>query len=189
MTASSGSAKSWRRGLETTAPRTASFEIRVSAARELAALFSSARKSERMRLPTTWPRTRAKPIRITMVSPAVVTAIRHRTGIRSKKGSEGRARSRVTPQPCASSPPRRWGGVGGEEGGVAVRFEVAPEIGDEDVDGVGLLEGVVAPYVLEQPLAGDDQLLVPGQVLEQLELAVGQVDVAGATLHLAGVGI
>src|SRR5262249_8166176 len=79
--------------------------------------------------------------------------------------------------------------LGVEQARLASGLELAAQVGDEDVDGVGLFEGVVAPDVLEQPLARDDQLLVAGEVLEQLELAVGELDLALATLHLAGVGV
>ena len=48
---------------------------------------------------------------------------------------------------------------------------------------------VVAPDLLEQALARDDQALVAHQELEQLELAVGQVDLALAARHLAGLRV
>ena len=58
----------------------------VSAASELAAAVTSSRKSPRIRLPTTLPSTSAKHTRIRRVRPAVVNAIRQRTGMRSKRG-------------------------------------------------------------------------------------------------------
>src|SRR5262245_17341037 len=76
-----------------------------------------------------------------------------------------------------------------QQPGLAAGLELAPKVGDEDVDRVGLLERVIAPDVLEQPLAGDDELLVAGQILEQLELAVREVDLPIRALHLAGVGV
>ena len=48
---------------------------------------------------------------------------------------------------------------------------------------------MVAPDLVEQRLAGDDQPLVAHQVLEQLELAGRELDVALAAEDLAGVGI
>ena len=50
-------------------------------------------------------------------------------------------------------------------------------------------KGVVAPDVVEQRLARDDEALVAHQVLEQLELARGELDVALAAADLARVGV
>ena len=68
-------------------------------------------------------------------------------------------------------------------------LELAPQVGDEDVDRVGRRHRVVAPDLVEQALARDHQALVAHQVLEQLELAVGQLDLARAAPHLAGIGV
>src|SRR3954469_18370619 len=76
-----------------------------------------------------------------------------------------------------------------EQARLAVGLELAPQVGDEDVDGVRLLERVIAPDVFEQPLPGDDQLLVACQVLEQLELPVGQLYLPLAALHLASIRV
>ena len=69
---------------------------------------------------------------------------------------------------------RRRGSCGAAR--LAAGLELAPQVGDEDVDGVRRRERVVAPDLLEQALARDDEALVAHQVLEQLELALGQLD-------------
>src|SRR3954451_2016230 len=59
---------------------------------------------------------------------------------------------------------------------LAVRLELAPEDGHEDLDGVGHREGVVPPDLVQEPLTRDDQALVAHEVLEQLELALCEID-------------
>ena len=78
---------------------------------------------------------------------------------------------------------------GVQEAGLVAFLELAAQVGDEDVDRVGRRHRVIAPDLVEQALARDDEALVVHQVLEQLELAVGQLDLALAALHLAGVGV
>jgi hypothetical protein len=68
-------------------------------------------------------------------------------------------------------------------------LELAAQIRDEDLDRVRRREGVVAPDLVEQALARDDDPLVAHQVLEELELALGQLDVALAAVDLVGVGV
>src|ERR1044072_6398613 len=74
-----------------------------------------------------------------------------------------------------------------EESRLATGFKLPSEIRDEDLDGVRDRERVIAPHLVEQLLAGDHQALVAHQVLEQLELALREVDLPALARHLAGV--
>src|SRR5262249_18515625 len=67
---------------------------------------------------------------------------------------------------------------------LATLLELAAKVRDEDVHGVRLGEGVVTPDVVKQRLARHDEALVAHQVLEELELARGQLDVALAAEDL-----
>ena len=64
--------------------------------------------------------------------------------------------------------------------------ELGAEAADVDVDGAGAAEVVVAPDLLEQLLAAEDAARVLGEVLQELELLVGQVE--GAAADAGGVG-
>src|SRR3954463_996685 len=128
-------------------------------------------KSSRMRRWVSSPTATAKVHRIAKVSPAEVIARRQRMGRRSSTQDVPRAADRVQqPRPAAG-------------------LELAPQVGDEDLDRVRLREGVVAPDLVEQPLARDDDALVAHQVLEQLELALRELDAALAAVDLMGVGV
>src|SRR5665213_2829831 len=72
---------------------------------------------------------------------------------------------------------------------LAAGLELATQVRDEDLDRVGRGEGVIAPDLVEQPLARDHDPFVAHQVLEQLELALRQLDVALAAMHLVGIGV
>src|SRR6185436_6061743 len=100
----------------------------------------------------------AKAERMTSVSPADRSARRHRIAIRSS----------------TQDVPRAADGV--QQARLAAGFELAAQVGDEDLDRVGGREGVVAPDLFEQALARHHDALVAHEVLEQLELALGQVD-------------
>src|SRR5215210_2275503 len=113
----------------------------------------------------------AKPNRITSVSAAEPPASRQRIGSRLYAEDVARAADRM------------------EESGFATGLELSAEVRHEDLDRVRDGEGVVAPDLVEQPLAGDDEALVAHQVLEQLELALGEVDRALAARDLVGVGV
>src|SRR4051795_11798258 len=139
--------------------------------RSSTAAASSLLKSERIRLAVSCPMTTAKPQRITKVSTADVSASRHRTGRRSSTQHVPRAADRV------------------QEPRLAARLELAPQVRDEDLDGVRRRERVVAPDLLEQALAGHDDPLVAHQELEQLELALRELDVAVAARDLVRVGV
>src|SRR3954451_1604642 len=128
-------------------------------------------KFERTRDAVTWPITIAKAVRMTKVSAAETTASRQRIGMRSSTEDVPRSADRV------------------EQARLAGALELAAEVRDEDLDGVGGRERVVAPHLLEQPLARDDDALVAHEVLEQLELALGQVDRALAAAHLVRVRV
>src|SRR6185312_9684889 len=72
---------------------------------------------------------------------------------------------------------------------LSLGLQLATQVGDEHLDGVGGGEGVIAPHLIEQTLAGDDDALVAHQVFEQLELALGQLDWALCTGDLVGVDV
>src|SRR5205085_10123978 len=97
------------------------------------------------------------------------------------------SRQRMGSRSSTQDVPRAADGV--QEPGLAARLELAPKVGHEDLDGVRLRERVVAPDLVEQPLARDDDALVAHQVLEQLELALGQLDLALAAADLVRVGV
>ena len=65
--------------------------------------------------------------------------------------------------------------------------ELGPQPAHVDVDRAGAAEVVVAPDLLQQLRAGEDPARVLGQVLEQLELLVGEVERAAA--QLGGVAV
>src|SRR3954466_7509973 len=113
----------------------------------------------------------ANPKRITSVSAAEPPASRQRIGRRLYAEDVARAADRM------------------EEPGFATGFELSAEVRDEDLDRVRDGEGVVAPDLVEQPLPRDDEALVAHQVLEQLELALREVDRALAARDLVGVGV
>src|SRR3954464_2201945 len=76
-----------------------------------------------------------------------------------------------------------------EESRLATGFKLPSEIRDEDLDRVRDRERVIAPHFVEQLLARDHQPLVAHQVLEQLELALREIDLPAITRDLVGVGI
>src|SRR4051812_3788948 len=113
----------------------------------------------------------AKPNRITSVSAAEPPASRQRIGWRLY----------AEYVPCAAD---RM-----EESRLATGFELSSQVGHEHLDRVRDRERVIPPDLIEQLLAADHQPLVAHQVLEQLELALGEVDLAVATSDLVGVGV
>src|SRR5437763_4412095 len=117
-------------------------------------------KSARIRRVVAMPTMVAKPQRITSVRAAEPPASRQRIGRRLYAEDVARAADRM------------------EEPRLATGFELPSQVGDEDLDRVGDREGVVAPHLVEQLLPGDHQPLVAHQVLEQLELALGELDPA-----------
>src|SRR3954468_10426084 len=128
-------------------------------------------KSSRMRRWVSSPTATAKVQRIAKVSAADVRARRQRMERRSSTEDVARAADRV------------------QQARLAARLELAAQVGDEDLDRVRLRERVVAPDLVEEALARDDDALVAHQVLEQLELALGELDVALRAAHLVGVGV
>src|SRR5881227_197162 len=130
----------------------------------------------------------AKAHRMTNVSSAETPARRVRIGSRSKPAETRSADPRsacgvLRAKDVARSPDRV------QEARLPLRLELAPQVGDEHLDRVGGGEGVVAPHLVEQALARDHDALVAHQVLEQLELALGELDVAVAAADLVRVGI
>src|SRR4051812_6128809 len=106
------------------------------------------------------PTMAAKPQRMTSVRAADPPARRQRIGRRLYAEYVARAADRM------------------EEPRLATGFELPSQVGDEDLDRVRDREGVVTPHLVEQLLAGDHEALVAHQVLEQLELALGELDPA-----------
>src|ERR671935_92142 len=128
-------------------------------------------KSPDRRRVVSTPTTTAKPHRMTSVRAAEPPARRQRIGSRLYAEYVPRAADRM------------------EEARLSTGFELPSQVGDEDLDRVGDRERVVAPDLVEQLLARDHQALVAHQVLEQLELALGELDRALATVHLVRVGV
>src|SRR3954471_6206326 len=128
-------------------------------------------KSSRMRRCVSSPTAIANVHRMANVSAADVSARRQRIEMRSSTEDIARAADRV------------------QQARLAAGLELAAQVGDEHLDRVRLRERVVAPDLVEQALARDDDPLVAHEVLEQLELALGELDVALAAAHLVGVGV
>src|SRR5436189_1209243 len=128
-------------------------------------------KSARMRRVVATPTIAAKPSRITSVRTAEPPASRQRIGRRLYAEDVACAADRM------------------EEPRLATGFELPSQVGHEHLDRVGDREGVVPPYLVEEALARDDDALVAHQVLEQLELALGQIDGALRAHDLVRVGV
>src|SRR5215218_11316617 len=109
----------------------------------------------------------AKPHRITNVRAAEPPASRQRVG--------SRRYARPTPL-SAEDVARAADRV--EEPRLATGLQLSSQVRDEHLDRVRRGERVVAPHLVEQPLARDHDPLVAHQVLEQLELALRQLDLA-----------
>src|ERR671917_1847355 len=140
--------------------------------------LSSSAASATCRLKSLWmrrtvrtPTIVAKPHRITSVSSADPPASRQRIG------------SRLYAEDVACAADRM------KEPRLATGFELPPQVGHEHLDRVRDRERVVAPDLVEQLLTRDHQALVAHQVLEQLELALRELDLALAAPHLVGVGV
>src|SRR4051812_5985552 len=191
--------------------------MRISAASVWVAPRTSPLKSSRILFVATLPITAPKASRMISVSPADVAASLQRTG--QLRGRRRRPRcggpqapplgvfsrpnsAAIRPPPCVLDRRRLEPAIrpsvldhvagapfGVQEPRLAARLELAAQVGDEDVDRVGRRGRVVAPDLVEEPLAGDDEPVVSHQELEQLELAVGELDLALAPHDLAGVGI
>src|SRR3954466_13549143 len=99
----------------------------------------------------------ANPHRITSVRTAEPPARRQRIGRRLYAEDVACAADRV------------------KEARLATRLQLSTEVGHEDLDGFRDGEGVVPPDLVQQPLARDHQALVAHQVLQQLELALGEL--------------
>src|SRR3954468_2858591 len=115
--------------------------------------------------------TTANAARMTNVSAAETPASRQRMAMWSSTEHVPRAADRV-------QQPR-----------LAAGLELAAQVGDEDLDRVRRRERVVAPDLFQQPLARDHDALVAHEVLEQLELALGQLDGAVAAHDLVRVRV
>src|SRR5205085_388915 len=76
-----------------------------------------------------------------------------------------------------------------KEARFAIGCEFPSQVGHEDLDRIRDREGVVTPDLVEQTLARDHQALVAHQVLEELELALREVDAALAADDLVRVRI
>src|ERR687889_975034 len=139
--------------------------------RSVAASATCRLKSAWMRRVVSTPTIAANPSRMTSVSRAEPPASRQRIG------------SRLYAEDVACAADRM------KEPGLATGFELPSQVGDEDLDRVRDREGVIAPDLVEQLLAGDHQPLVAHQVLQQLELALRQVDLAIAAADLVRVRV
>src|SRR4051812_16642743 len=117
------------------------------------------------------PTTVANPNRITSVSAAEPPARRQRIGRRLYAGDVARAADRM------------------EDSRVPPGLGLPYQVGDEHLAGVGHRERVVAPGPHPDLLGRDDQPLVAHQVLEQLELALREVDRPVTAGGLVGVGV
>src|ERR671915_2562613 len=124
-----------------------------------------------MRRVVSAPTITAKPHRITSVSAAELPARRQRIGSRLYAEDVPRAADRM------------------EEPRLATGFQLPSQVGHEDLDRVGDRERVIAPDLVEQLLPRDDEALVAHEVLEQLELALREVDPALPARDLVGVGV
>src|SRR6202453_1097115 len=116
----------------------------------------------------------AKAHRITNVSSAETPARRTRMGSRSKLAERRAlarcaARCRLRTKDVAGSPNRV------QQTRLTLSLELAAQVRDEDLDRVRRREGVIAPDLVEQSLAGDDDALVAHQILEQLAIALGLI--------------
>src|SRR3954452_19454367 len=142
------------------------------------ALRISLRKSLRIRDAVSWPMTSANAHSTRKVSVADSSARRQRIE---------RAWSSEVIASCAQHVAGAADRV--QEARLVGGLELAAQVGDEDLDGVRRRERVVAPDVLEQPLARDHDALVAHEVLEQLELALGELDGALAAHDLVRVRV
>src|SRR4051794_23377682 len=134
-------------------------------------------KSSRMRRVVSAPTPIANASRMTSVNSAEPPASRHRIG----------SRRTAAPPLSTEHVPRAADGV--QEPRLALRLELAAQVRHEHLDRVRRRERVVAPDLLEQALARNDDALVAHQELEQLELALGQLDPALAARDLMRVGV
>src|SRR5829696_2036176 len=139
--------------------------------RSSAAASTSRLKSSSICRVVSTPTIAAKPRRITSVSRAEPPASRQRIGSRLYAEDVARAADRM------------------KEPRLATGFELPPEVRHEHLDGVRDGERVVAPHLVEQLLARDHQALVAHQVLEQLELPLGQLHPAVAAVDLVRVRV
>src|SRR3954452_6245021 len=128
-------------------------------------------KSAWMRRAVRTPTIVANPNRITSVSSAEPPASRQRIGSRLYAEDVARAADRM------------------KEPGLSTGFELPPQVGHEHLDRVRDRERVIAPDLVEQLLARDHQALVAHHVLEQLELALRELDLALAARDLVRVGV
>src|SRR5436190_5116219 len=103
-------------------------------------------KSARIRRVVATPTIAAKPMRITSVRTAEPPASRQRIGRRLYAEDVARAADRM------------------EESRLAIGFELPSQVRDEHLDRVGDRERVIAPHLVEQALARDDDALVAHEV-------------------------
>src|SRR6202035_3284622 len=145
-------------------------------------------KSARMRWTVREPMATAKAHRMTNVSTAETPARRRRIGSRSKLPDR-----RVVTRPSAARPLRAKDVAGSpdrvQQARLPLGLQLAAKGGDEHLDRVRGGEGVIAPHLVQQALARDDDALVAHQVLEQLELTLGEIDRPLAADHFVGVDV
>src|SRR5947209_19317107 len=117
------------------------------------------------------PTIAAKHARMTNVSAADPPASRQRIGSDLYAEDVARAADRM------------------KEARLPTGFQLSSEVGHEHLDRVRHGERVVAPDLVEQALARDDDPLVAHQVLQQLELPLGELHRPLIACDLVGVGI
>src|SRR3954470_7526086 len=165
---------------------------RALSCRSLAETRRSSSKPARTWRPAKRPITTPNSVRIANVSAADVIARFQRIGS-ARRTRTTRSITGPAPHPLRG---RSWSAhyVPGTAHGVqyarlTLGLELAPQVRDEHVDGVGLAERGIAPDLLEQLVARDDEALVAHHELEQLELACGQLEHAVAARGLVGGGV
>src|SRR4051794_34878723 len=139
--------------------------------RSSAASATSRLKLARMLRVVSTPTIAAKPSRITSLRSAAPPASRQRI------------RSRLCAEDVARAADRM------KEPRLATGVALPPQVRHEHLDGVPDGARAVAPDLVEQLLARDDEPLVAHQVLEQLELALGELDLAVSPANLVRVGV
>src|SRR4051812_42039454 len=154
---------------------------RALSCRSLAETRRSSSKPARTWRPANSPITTPNSVSIANVSAADVIASFQRIGS-ARRTRPTRSVTGPAPHPLRD---RSWSAhyVPGTAHGVqyarlTLGLELAPQVGDEHVDGVGLAERGIAPDLLEQLVARDHQSLVAHHELEELELAGGELEQA-----------
>src|SRR4051812_999329 len=144
---------------------------RMRSARSSAASATCRLKFASMRRVVSTPTTTAKPHRITSVSSAEPPAIRQRSGRRLYAEDVARAADRM------------------KDARLATGLQLPAEVRHEHLDRVRDGERVIAPDLVEQLLPRDHEALVAHEVLQQLEFALRELELAVAAADLVRIGV